>query len=120
MALLINSDHCRRKTILSEFHNTISLTEAHDLESCCDFCAYNTSLSDEQTNIQKTIQIIVGPQFKLIYENATIDLLAGNDKKAIPKKNKDSWRKNEKEEFVNLLYLVLEEDDNFQFISLSL
>jgi galactose-1-phosphate uridylyltransferase len=90
MALLVNSNDCRRKTILSEFHNTISLTEAHELESCCDFCAYNTSLSDEQTNIQRTIQIIVGNYSAL--------------KKATPKKNKDSWRKNEKEEFVNLLY----------------
>jgi len=106
MALLVNSNDCRRKTILSEFHNTISLTEAHELESCCDFCAYNTSLSDEQTNIQRTIQIIVGNYSAL--------------KKATPKKNKDSWIINEKEEFVNLLYLVLEEDDNFQFISLSL
>jgi hypothetical protein len=43
-----------------------------------------------------------------------------SDKKATPKKNKDYWRVNEKEEFVNLLYLALEGDDNFQFISLSL
>ena len=106
MALLVNSDHCPRQTILSEFHNTISLTEAHDFESCCNFCAYDISLTDEQTNKQKTIQIIVGNNSAL--------------KKATPKKNKDSWRINEKEEFVNLLYLVLEEDDNFQFISLSL
>jgi len=72
MVLQVTLNSCRRKSILNEFEMTIDF-EAHNLESCCDFCAYNTSVVDEKTKIQLTVRKIV-PCFMIVLPLETVYL----------------------------------------------